>query len=283
MTEAATENRAGVVSRVPRGYEAYDNGDWLMERTAEGVLIVTMNRPESLNAMTYRFHTQLNELWKTVATDKLTNVVLITGAGRGFSSGADLKEAQNNPRDATEIVEMMHEATELVYGIVNLNKPIVSAINGPAVGSGAAVALLADISIAASDAKIMDGHTTNGVVSGDHSVLIWPLLCGMAKAKYHLMLNIPMTGEEAERLGVVSLSVPGAELMKTALDVATRLATGSQQAIRGTKRTLNHWIRQAGPAFEHSLTLEMLDYHSKDLTEARQAFQEKRDPEWKDA
>lgn len=264
------------------GYEDYDNGDWRISRD-DGVLLVTMSRPRSLNAMTFRFHTQLTELWDRIKRDPLTRVVVITGDGRAFSAGADLKEARANPRTPTQVVDIMHEATDLVYGMINLNKPIISAINGPAVGSGAAVALLADISIAAEDAKILDGHTTNGVVSGDHSVMIWPLLCGMAKAKYLLLLNEPVTGTEAERLGLVSRAVPAEEVLPTALAVARRLAAGSQQAIRGTKRALNHWLRQAGPAFEHSLTLEMLDYHSEDLAEARAAFDEKRTPVWRDA
>ena len=265
------------------GYEDYDNGDWIIQRDDDGVLLVTMNRPKTLNAMTYRFHTQLTQLWERVKHDELTSVVVITGAGRGFSSGADLKEARANPRTPQEILGIMHEATDMVFGMVNLDKPIIAAVNGPAVGSGAAVALLADISVAAADAKIMDGHTTVGVVSGDHSVLIWPLLCGMAKAKYHLLLNEPVTGEEAERLGLVSLAVPGEEVLDRAMAIAQRLARGSQEAIKGTKRTLNHWLRMAGPAFEHSLALEILGYHSKDLEEGRAAFDEKRRPEWKNA
>jgi enoyl-CoA hydratase len=265
------------------GYEEYDDGDWKIERQDNGVLIVTMSRPAALNAMTYRLHTKLTALFPKIDADPLTKVLVITGAGRAFSAGADLKEARTNPRNANEIIEMMYEATRMVYGMINMSKPIISAINGAAVGSGAATALLADISIAADDAVIMDGHTTNGAVSGDHAVMLWPLLCGMAKAKYLLLLNERVSGAEAERLGLVSMSVPGTELMSTALAIADRLAGGSQQAIRGTKRALNHWLRQAGPAFEHSLALEMLDYHSKDLDEGRAAFADKRDAVWRDA
>jgi enoyl-CoA hydratase len=264
------------------GYEEYDDGDWIIELRENGVLVVTMNRPRSLNAMTYRLHTKLAAIWPKIDADPRVKVVVITGAGRAFSAGADLKEAQANPRNASEIIDMMYEATRMVYGMINMSKPIISAINGAAVGSGAATALLADISIAADDAVIMDGHTTNGAVSGDHAVMLWPLLCGMAKSKYLLMLNERISGAEAERLGIVSLSVPGDKLMETALGIADRLAGGSQQAIRGTKRALNHWLRQAGPAFEHSLTLEMLDYHSKDLDEGRAAFADKRDAVWRD-
>src|SRR5439155_25041222 len=117
--------------------------------------------------------------------------------------------------------------------------PIVSATTGPAVGAGLAVGLLADISIVTPAARIVDGHTKLGVTAGDHAAIVWPLLCGMAKAKYHLLLCEPVDGVEAERLGLVSLCVPEEELDERALSVATRLAASSQAAIRHTKLALN--------------------------------------------
>ena len=172
--------------RVIEGYEEYDDGDWIIDRQ-EGVLHVTLYRPQSLNATSYRSHSKLAALWPKVQNDPLTRVVLVTGYGRAFCAGADLKEARDRELSHAEMLDLMREASAMVMGMVNLDKPIVSAINGPAVGSGAALALVADISIAADDAKIFDGHTTVGAVSGDHSVLNWPLLCGMAKAKYYLL------------------------------------------------------------------------------------------------
>ena len=139
------------------------------------------------------------------------------------------------------------EARDMVYNLINCSKPVVSAINGAAVGAGLVVAILADISIAANSAKLIDGHTKLGVAAGDHAAIIWPLLCGMAKAKYHLLLCEPVTGEEAERIGLVSLAVPDAELQTRALDVAVRLAEGAPNAIRWTKYALNNWLRAAGP------------------------------------
>lgn len=265
--------------RVIEGYEEYGDGDWIIERE-DGVLKVTLNRPYSLNATTYRSHSKLTKLWPKVQHDPFTKVVLVTGAGRAFCAGADLKEARGRDLSHAEILELMREGSAMVMGMVNLDKAIVSAINGPAVGSGAAVALLADISIAADDARIFDGHTTVGVVSGDHSILNWPLLCGMARSKYHLLLNEPLTGKEAAAMGLVSKSVPGDQLMETATEVARRLSRMSQEAIRGTKQVLNHWLRAAQPAFEHSLALEMLGYYSDDVKEGRAAFAEKREPMW---
>jgi enoyl-CoA hydratase len=137
---------------------------------------------------------------------------------------------------------------------------VVSAIHGPAVGAGLAVAVLADVSVAARTARIVDGHTRLGVAAGDHAALCWPLLCGMAKAKYHLLTCEPLTGEEAERIGLVSLCVDDGEVQDRALAVATGLAAGTASAIRWTKHTLNHWYRAQFAAFDASLAYEFLGF-----------------------
>jgi len=175
-------------------------------------------------------------------------------------------------------VRVWKEARDLVYNMVNCSKPVVAAIHGPAVGAGLAVALLADVSIAARSAKLLDGHTRLGVAAGDHSVIIWPLLCGMAKAKYHLLTNRPVDGEEAERIGLVSLCVDDGALQATALDVASNLARGSPSAIRWTKYALNNWLRAAGPAFDTSLALEFLGFRLGDAKEGLASMREKRSP-----
>jgi enoyl-CoA hydratase len=157
---------------------------------------------------------------------------------------------------------------------------VVAAIDGPCVGAGLAVALLADVSIAAPSARIVDGHTRLGVAAGDHAVLVWPLLCGLAKAKYHLLLCEPVDGVEAERIGLVSLCVPADELEERALEVARRLAAGSQAAIAHTKLALNNWLRAAGPAFDASLALEFLDLAGPDVAEGVAAVRERRAPKF---
>jgi enoyl-CoA hydratase len=149
--------------------------------------------------------------------------------------------------------------------MLHCQKPVISAINGAAVGAGLVVALLADISIAAEDARLADGHVRMGVAAGDHSAIIWPLLCGMAKAKYYLMTSGFVSGVEAERMGLVSLCVPQEELLAKATEVAENLATGPRHAIQFTKRALNQWLLQAGPIFDHSLALEMLGFFSEDM------------------
>jgi len=175
---------------------------------------------------------------------------------------------------------VFHEARDLVYNVVSCPKPIVSAMTGPAVGAGLAIGLLADISIATPATRIVDGHTKLGVAAGDHAVIVWPLLCGLAKAKYHLLLCEPLDGVEAERIGLVSLCVPESELEERALEIATRLAGGAQPAIRHTKLALNNWLRLAGPAFDASLALEFLDFTGPDVHEGVAAVREKRAPEF---
>jgi len=157
---------------------------------------------------------------------------------------------------------------------------LVSAIRGHAVGAGLAVALLADVSIAADTARILDGHTRLGVAAGDHAVIIWPLLCGLAKARYYLLTNKSMSGAEAERIGLVGLCVPDAIVVETAFEVARTLNSGSRTAIRFTKHALNNWLRLAGPSFDASLALEMLGFRLSDAREGVDAVKSKRRPEF---
>ena len=175
----------------------------------------------------------------------------------------------------------MEEARDIVHNMINLDKPIISAINGVAVGAGLAVALLADISIASDKARFTDGHVRLGVAAGDHAAVIWPMLIGMAKAKYYLLTCEFLDGTEAERIGLVSQVVPHEELMDKAMGVANRLAAGSQQALRYTKRSLNQWLRQAEhTAFDYSLALEMLGFFGEDVQEGLDSVRERRDPKF---
>src|SRR5882762_8791033 len=247
------------------------------EHKPNGVLLVTINRPEVLNAANARLHWEFTQVWLTVDADPKTRVVLVTGAGKAFSAGGDLGLVEEMAGNPDALMRTMREAGDLVYNMLDLDKPVVSAINGVAVGAGLVVALLADVSIAAEDARLTDGHTRLGVAAGDHAAIIWPLLCGMAKARYYLLTSDFLDGREAERIGLVSLCVPAARLMDTAWDVATRLARGSQPSIRWTKRALNNWLRQAGPIFDQSLALEMLSFMNPDVLEGVRAIRERRE------
>jgi enoyl-CoA hydratase len=135
----------------------------------------------------------------------------------------------------------------------------------------------------AEEAKITDGHARLGISAGDHAALIWPLLCGMAKAKYYLMTAELIDGKEAERIGLVTFALPRAQVLQRSLQIAANLARGSQTAIRSTKKSLNGWLRAATPIFDNSLALEMLTFLGADAKEGLDAFQNKRTPQFPSA
>ncbi len=248
------------------------------ERPEPHVLRIIMSSPGRLNAAGAAMHRDLADVWTAVDRDLDTRVAIIQGEGNVFSAGGDLDLVQEMAEDYAVRIRVLREARDLVYNVINCSKPIVSAMIGPAVGAGLVVGLLADVSIAARSARIIDGHTRLGVAAGDHAAIVWPLLCGMAKAKYHLLTCEPLSGEEAERIGLVSLCVPDEELHERALAVAHRLAGGSQSAIRWTKYSLNNWLRQAGPSFDTSLALEFLGFGGPDVQEGVAAVRQKRRP-----
>ncbi|MRD48734.1 enoyl-CoA hydratase/isomerase family protein [Caenimonas koreensis] len=223
-------------------------------------------------------HRELAQIWRDVGDDESVRCAVLRGEGLGFSGGGDLALVENMASDFEVRTRVWKEARDLVYNVINCDKPIVSALHGPAVGAGLVAGLLADISIAARTAKIVDGHTRLGVAAGDHAAIVWPLLCGMAKAKYYLMLCESVTGEEADRIGLVSMAVDAEDLLPKAYEVADRLANGSQSAIRWTKYSLNNWLRQAGPAFDTSLALEFMGFAGPDVKEGIASLRERRTP-----
>ncbi|GAQ26502.1 enoyl-CoA hydratase/isomerase family protein [Ralstonia insidiosa] len=261
------------------GLVAYDSYTSLaFDRPSDGVLRITLNRPEKLNALDATGHDEIARVWRDIDADPSVSAVILRGAGKAFSAGGDFDMVEEMIDTFEARARVWRESKDLVYNIINCSKPIVSAIQGPAVGAGLVAALLADISVAARTAKLVDGHTRLGVAAGDHAAIIWPLLCGMAKAKYHLLLCEPVTGEKAEQMGLISLAVDEAELQDTALSIANRLANGAPSAIRWTKYALNNWLRQAGPIFDASLALEMFGFGGPEVKEGVASYREKRNP-----
>jgi enoyl-CoA hydratase len=214
------------------------------------ILRLTFDRPETYNSVDAQTHTQLTHIWRDINDDPDINAGMAT----------------------------WKEAKDLVYNVINCNKPIISAINGVAVGAGLVVGILADVSICGKSARIVDGHTRLGVAAGDVACIIWPLLCGLAKAKYYLLTCKPLSGTEAERIGLVSLCVEDADLQQVALETAEDLATGAQSAIRWTKYALNNWLRVNGPLFDTSTALEMLGFTGAEAREGLASHLEKRKP-----
>ncbi|QGK70435.1 enoyl-CoA hydratase/isomerase family protein [Allosaccharopolyspora coralli] len=253
------------------------------ERRDNGVLLITLDQPEKYNATDEQMHTELARVFSDVSADPETRVAVVTGAGKAFSAGGDLGMVQRMAGDHDRVSHMLSEMSDMVYNMINCEKPIVSAINGVAVGAGTVVALLADISVCAEDAKLGDGHVKLGVAAGDHAAILWPLLCGMAKARYYLLTGEMLDGAEAERIGMVSKALPRDQVFDESMRIAETLATGSQPAIRWTKRAMSNWLKMAGPIFDQSAAYEMLCFMGPDVVEGAAALREKREPEFPSA
>jgi enoyl-CoA hydratase len=241
------------------------------------ILTVTFNRPEALNAINAEMHTELSEIFADINKDSDTNVVVLTGNGRAFSAGGDIKWFQQ--MTVEQLDDLFVEARKIIIDLLEVEQPIIAAINGPATGLGATIALFSDVSIASEDARIGDPHVQVGVVAGDGGAIIWPWLVGAARAKEFLMTGDILKAQEAERIGLVNRVVAAEQLMPTAMELATRLANGPVRAIRGTKVSVNKILRDtANLVLDTSLALEKHCFRTEDHKEAINAFVEKRQP-----
>jgi enoyl-CoA hydratase len=257
--------------------ERYKDFAMKFEMNEPGVLELIFDGP-NINAVDARVHADIPYVWNTIDEDSEVNVVLVRGAGRGFSAGGSFDLIDAQIADYRVLTQVLRESRDLYYNMIECSKPIISAIHGPAVGAGLVVALMADISIAAKTAKIVDGHTRLGVAAGDHAAAVWPLLCGMAKAKYLLLTCEAISGEEAEKIGLVSLAVDDDSLLETARATASKLNLGAQESIQWTKRTLNLFHKQNAGIFEAGLALEFLGFGGPDVREGVASHREKRKP-----
>src|SRR3954462_8417591 len=208
--------------------------DLHVRRIEPGILQIVMGEPGKLATATARAHGEMARIWLDVDRDPEVSVAILRGEGKGFSAGGDLAMVEEMTKDFDARARVWREARDLVYNMLNCSKIIVSAIHGPAVGAGLSARAMADISIAAKNARLIDGHTRLGVAAGDNAAIIWPLLCGMAKAKYYLLTCDTISGEEAERLGLVSLTCEESERKEKAIEGARKPAAGPQTALRWT-------------------------------------------------
>jgi enoyl-CoA hydratase len=247
-------------------------------RPEDGVLEIILSAPGRLNALDETGHRELAEVWRDIDRDPDTRAVLLRGEGGNLSAGGDLDLV----REMTESFETRRARLEGSLGPDlqrhQLRQATVAALEGASVGAGLAAAMVCDITVAGRTARIIDGHTRLGVAAGDHAAIVWPLLVGMAKAKYYLMLCEPLNGEEAERIGLVSLVADDDKVHDTALGVARKLARGAPTALRWTKHSLNNWLRMAGPTFDASLALEFMGFSGPEVKEGLASLVEKRKP-----
>ena len=258
----------------------YSRYQCLQVERHDAVLQVAFNRPESLNAINAALHTELSQIFAEIAQDTATNAVVLTGNGRAFSAGGDIKWFQT--MTPAQLDALFAEARKIIIDLLEVEQPVIAAINGPATGLGATIALFSDVIYAAEDAKIGDPHVRVGVVAGDGGAVIWPWLIGAARAKELLMTGDIIGAQEAERIGLVNHVVPSDELLSSAMAMATRLANGPAQAIRGTKVSVNKILRDtANMVLDTSLALEKQCFHTEDHREAISAFVEKRQPRFR--
>ncbi len=259
------------------GYEtlSFDNLDG-------GVLKITIDHPDSaMNAVDGRLHAELTRLFRDLKQEDEARAVLLTGAGRAFSAGGDF-DWFPTLQDPVKIEHLRRDAKQLIWDLLDVDLPIVCALNGPAAGLGASIALLADTIFMAESAVILDPHVRVGIVAGDGGTVIWPLAVGPAIAKQYLLSGDPVSAEEAHRIGLVNFVCPDHEVVEQALAFARRLAAGAPLAVRYTKQAVNKLVKDAlNIAFDHATALEIVTFKSEDHREALAALREKREPHFK--
>ncbi|MBL0918566.1 MAG: enoyl-CoA hydratase/isomerase family protein [Hydrogenophaga sp.] len=266
---------------MPEAASIYDSYKRLkFDRPHPRVLRVTMDNPGKKNSIDEVMHPEMVRVWNDISYDDSVSAVILTGAGDAFCAGGNFDMVDQMVADHEVRMKNLREARDVVYNMINCSKPIVAAVRGPAVGGGLVCAILSDISVVSRTAKLIDGHTRLGLAAGDHAAIIWPLLCGMARAKYHLLMCTTLSGQEAADIGLVSMAVDDDAVQAKALEIASTLADGPPMAIRITKYTMNHWLRMAGPIFDASLAFEFHGFTGPELAEGLAAIRERRPPKF---
>ncbi|WP_396903620.1 enoyl-CoA hydratase/isomerase family protein [Mycolicibacterium phlei] len=237
--------------------------------TADGpVRIVTLNRPDDLNGANRPMHQAMARVWDHLGEDPEARVVVVTGSGKAFSAGGDFGYMQENIDDEAMRVETIDEGRRIIHGMVNCPLPVIAAVNGPAVGLGCSVAVLADIVLMAEGSFLADPHLRMGLVPGDGG-MVWPALVGLSRAKEYLFLGSRIPAEKAVEFGLASRVVPADQLLDEALSLAHRLAEVPAAALQRTKTSLNEWLRpQLAGAFESALTGELASMGSAEHRDA---------------
>jgi len=255
------------------GYRALD-----FERLGD-VLRITIDHPESdLNAVDGVLHAELARVFRELKREDSARAVVLTGRGRTFSAGGSF-DWFPSLQDPAALEHLRRDAKQMIWDLLDVEIPIVAAVNGPAVGLGASLALLCDVIYMADTASIADPHVRVGIVAGDGGTAIWPLAVGPARAKEYLLTGDPVSAEEAERIGLVNRAVPADELQDQALAFAKRLAAGAPLAIRYTKQAVNKLVKDSlNVSFDAATALEIVTFRSEDHQEALAAIHDKRKP-----
>ena len=243
------------------------------------LLTITLNQPDSLNAINLRMHEELPEVFNFAAMDEHSDVVVLTGAGRAFSAGGNLEHIANNAAHPELFDNEVRLAKRIVSAMLDLDKPLICRMNGHAVGLGATLALLCDVIFAADTAKIGDSHVAIGLVAGDGGAAIWPQRIGFGRAKEYLLTGELLTAPRAEQIGLINYSLPADELDAAVQAFCERLLQGSANAIRWTKVLVNLELKRVATAvMDAGIAYEAVTVRSADHREGVKALQEKRKP-----
>ncbi len=254
----------------------------LIEKDSDGVALVTLNRPDKRNAVSQQMHTELEDIFVDLCNDDEIRAVVLTGAGSAFCAGGDVEGMQTGEFRPGGPRAPFHMVRRLIVNLLELEQPIVAAVNGDGAGLGATIPLFCDVIVMAETARLADTHVRMGLVAGDGGVVIWPWLVGMARAKEYLLTGRWIDGREAERVGLVNYAVPQDQVLPKAMEIARQLAHGAPLAIRWTKYAVNKVLREhVNLALDSSMFLEAITMGSDDLQEAARAFFEKRKPEFR--
>jgi enoyl-CoA hydratase len=242
------------------------------------VLVLQLDRPDQLNAVNARLHTELSHVFTDAERDAESDVVVLTGKGKAFCAGGDLDWMQSAIDRPAEFEQTAVEARAIIRSQLDMTKPLVCRLNGHAIGLGATLALCCDMVVAHEGVRIADPHVRVGLVAGDGGALVWPLLMGHVRAKRYLLTGDTLNAAQAERMGLISDLVPIETLDDVAYDLAERLARGATKAIRWTKVTANQPLKQGIEQYlETGVAYEILSNASADHREAVAAFRERRD------
>ncbi|MEI6723428.1 MAG: enoyl-CoA hydratase-related protein [Betaproteobacteria bacterium] len=262
----------------------YSKYQYLKVSVENKLATVTLNRPEKHNALNREFIAELRSIWLDVGEDESVNAILVNANGKYFSVGGDVKAMADRPGGDFLAEGESHDPARgrrLVQNLLSIDKPIVCAIHGDAIGLAATVALMCDITVISQTARVGDPHVRIGLVAGDGGAAIWPLLVGVSRAKEYLMRGTLINGVEAERIGLVNHVVPADQVQAKVKEIAMELAQGATWAIRGTKASVNLMLKQmVGLTMETSMALEVNTMHTEDHREATRAFAEKRKPNY---
>lgn len=259
----------------------YDHYKTIRCDLRDRIMTVTLNRPDQMNATDATLHQEVSRIFADIRHDDDVDVVVVTGAGKAFSAGGDINWMQEGIDDPGQFEKTGREARDIVFNLLDLDKPVICMMNGHAVGLGATIALLCDVIISSDRAKIGDPHVVMGLVAGDGGAVLWPQNIGYAKAKYYLMTGDLMTAAEAERIGLITKVVPTDALEDEVYGLAERFAKGPLKAIVWTKVATNLQLKQAMHAsFDAGLAYETVSNVSADHREAVDAYRNKREPQF---